>query len=300
MRKAIFRSLLESHDFILLDGAMGTELDKLGVPGRCTGNLTHPDSVLEVHRRSIDAGSTAIITNTLTMNRIFIESHRLEIDVEKVNTAGAALARQAAGVGISVLGNLSSTGQMLEPYGTCSERAVFDSFKEQAGFLAEGGVDGFIIETMFDLREAVCALRACRAVADLPVVACIAYNTAQNGGRTVMGNSASECARTLEGEGASAIGANCGNIDPDQMALIIRAVASETRLPVAAEPNAGMPRLMNGETVFDMDAPAFASGVVSCMTAGARILGGCCGTTPEHIRALAARLGTIVEKHGRS
>ena len=105
-----------------------------------------------------------------------------------------------------------------------------------------------------------------------------------------MGNSASECARTLEGEGASAIGANCGNVDPDQMALIIETIASETRLPVAAEPNAGMPRLVNGTTVFDMDAPAFASGVIRCRNAGARILGGCCGTTPEHIRALAARL----------
>lgn len=285
-----FRSTLETSRLVLLDGAMGTELDKRGVAGRCTGNLSNPESVVAVHRSYVEAGSTVIMTNTLTMNRIFVESHNLEIDVRKVNAAGAALAREAAGNRVSVLGNLSSTGQMLEPYGTWSEQTVVDSFKEQVGCLADGGVDGFIIETMFDLREAVCALRACRAAADLPVIVCIAYNTAQNGGRTVMGNSAAECARILEAEGAHAVGANCGNIDPDQMALIIRAMASETRLPVAAEPNAGMPRLVNGATVFDMEPEAFASGVVNCMNAGARVLGGCCGTTPQHIRALAAAL----------
>jgi len=283
-------SLLDSSHLILLDGAMGTELDRRGVAGRSAANLSHPDSVVAVHRSYIEAGSTAIITNTLTMNRVFIESHNLEIDVGKVNTTGASLAREAAGGKVLVLGNLSSTGRLLEPSGTWSEQAVTDSFMEQAGFLSDGGVDGFIVETMFDLREAVCALRACRAVADLPVVVCISFNTVQNGGRTVMGNSAAECARILEGEGARAIGANCGNIDPDQMALIIRTMASETRLPVAAEPNAGLPRLVNGATVFDMRAPAFASGVVKCMNAGARILGGCCGSTPDHIRALAAEL----------
>ena len=284
------QSVLESSELLILDGAMGTELDKLGCTGRCESNLHDPDAVMHVHRDYLQAGSRAIITNTLTMNRVFVETHRIDIDVRKVNAAGAALAKRAArGVGY-VLGNLGSTGQMLEPYGTFSEQVITDSFKEQAGFLAEGGVDGFIIETVFDLAEALCALRACRAVAALPIIACIAYQTDRDKGRTVMGNSAVECARALEREGAHAIGANCGNIGPLQMAEIVGVLASETRLPVVAEPYAGMPRLVDGKTVFDMDAPEFASGLAACMKAGARILGGCCGTTPEHIRAFTARL----------
>jgi len=285
-----FQSLLESSETIILDGAMGTELDKLECTARCESNLLIPDAVVKVHENYLRAGSSAIITNTLTMNRIFIESHKLEIDVGKMNVAGVALARQAAHGSGYVLGNLSSTGQMLEPYGTYSEQTFVDSFKEQAGYLAEGGIDGFIIETMFDLREAVCALKACRTIAELPVLVCIAYNTAQSGGRTVMGNSASDCARMLESEGADAIGANCGNIDPDQMAEIVSTLASVTKLPLVAEPNAGMPRLANDKTVFDMDAQTFASGLMKCMKAGARILGGCCGSTPDHIRAFVKRL----------
>ena len=270
--KQSFETLLLSAETIILDGAMGTELDKLGCTERCESNLFNPDAVVRVHEDYLQAGSAAIITNTLTMNRVFIESHKLEIDVGKVNAAGVALARRATQGSGYVLGNLSSTGQILEPYGSYSEQTVTDCFKEQAGYLAEGGVDGFIIETMFDLREAICALRACRATAELPVVVCIAYNTEKNGGRTVMGNSAPECARTLESEGAHAIGANCGNIGPDQMAQIVTTLSSVTRLPIVAEPNAGMPRLVEGKTVFDMDAHAFASGLMKCVKSGARIL----------------------------
>lgn len=283
----ILEELLRSECVILLDGAMGTELDKRGKPGRSECNLSAPDAVIQVHKDYIRAGSAAVITNTLTMNRVFIDSHRLSIDVAKVNLAGARLARDAFdGKGL-VLGNLSSTGQMLEPYGSFSEKVVTDSFSEQAGLLLDGGVDGYIIETMFDLREAVCALKACKTVSSLPVIVCIAYDTEKKGGRTVMGNSAAECARVLAREGADAVGANCGNVDPEQMAEIIATFSRSTSLPIAAEPNAGKPRLSNGATVFDMDARAFASGVAKCRQAGATILGGCCGTSPQHIAALA-------------
>ncbi len=285
--------MLQSGKLIVLDGAMGTELDKRGFPGRGECNLTAPEAVIQVHKDYLAAGATAIIANTLTMNRIFIESHKLDIDVAGINLAGARLAREAAGgnVGdVQVLGNLSSTGQLLEPYGDVPEKAALESFMEQARLLHEGGVDGFIIETMIDLREAACALAACRAVSTLPVIVCIAYETEKNGGRTVMGNSAAECARVLADGGASAIGANCGGVDPEGMAEIVATLAQASRLPVAAEPNAGKPRLAGGVTVFDMDAAAFASGVASCLKAGGRILGGCCGTTPAHIRALSARI----------
>ena len=282
-----FRSTLESGGVIVLDGAMGTELVRRGVESVAAANLTRPDIVSAIHDEYFKAGSNAVITNTLTMNRIFVESHGMDIDVKGVNVAGAAIARGSAKGKGFVLGNLSSTGQMLEPYGTYAEADFLKAFKEQAAYLQEGGVDGFIIETIFDLREAVCALRACKEVSSLPVIVSMSFATEQNGGRTMMGNSAADCASCLAEEGADALGANCGGVEPGQMAEIVRTLAKATQLPIVAEANAGKPRLINGRTEFDMDASQFALGMSKCRRAGARILGGCCGTTPDHIRALA-------------
>jgi 5-methyltetrahydrofolate--homocysteine methyltransferase len=287
-----FRGVLESGGVIVLDGAMGTELVRRGVESVASANLLHPETVFEIHDEYFKAGSTAVITNTLTMNRIFIESHGIDVNVKAVNAAGAAIARSCAKGRGFVLGNLSSTGHMLEPYGTYAESDFLKAFKEQAGYLQDGGVDGFIIETMFDLREALCALQACKAVSSLPVIVSLSFNTEQNEGRTVMGNSARECASRLTEEGADALGANCGAIDPLQMSEIVRTLSGATRLPIAAEANAGKPRLVNGQTEFDMEPAAFALGMSKCRLAGARILGGCCGTTPDHIRALARAIVT--------
>ena len=282
-----FRTVLESGALIILDGAMGTELVRRGVESVAEANLKHPEAVSEIHDEYFKAGSNAVITNTLTMNRIFIESHAIKVDVRAVNSAGAAIARSCAKGRGFVLGNLSSTGQMLEPYGTSTEADFLAAFREQAGYLLEGGVDGFIIETVFDLREAVCALQACKAVSSLPVIVSLSFNTEQNGGRTVMGNSARDCAARLTEEGADALGANCGAVDPVQMAEIVHTLAGATDVPIVAEANAGKPRLVNGKTEFDMDPTVFGEGMSKCRLAGARILGGCCGTTPDHIRALA-------------
>jgi len=284
------QELLQAPGYTILDGAMGTELDKLGNFTRSENNLTNPENVIHVHRDYISSGSTAIITNTCTMNRLFIETHKLNIDITQVNLSGAKIAREAIGKNGYVLGNLSATGQMLEPYGTFTEKAFIDTFTEQAGLLNEGGVDGFIIETMFDVREAVCALKACKKISDKPVLVSMTYKTESEGGRTMMGNTALECARILTDGGADAIGANCGDIDPFQMAEIIKIYASTTKLPIFAEPNAGRPKLINGETVFDMSPLEFSEGLLKCMEAGAKLLGGCCGTTPDHIRAFSSSI----------
>lgn len=291
--------LLQSQGLIILDGAIGTELDKLGNYTRYENNITNPENVLQVHRNYVSAGSTAIITNTLTMNRIFIETHKLNIDIIANNLAGTRIAREAIGNNGYVLGDISATGQMLAPYGTFTEKQFMEAFTEQANLLNEGGVDAFIIETMFDLREAVCALKACKKVSDKPVLISMTYKTELDGGRTIMGNTAIECARLLTDEGADAIGANCGDIDPFQMAEIIKIYTGTTKLPVFAEPNAGRPKLVNGETVFDMSSLEFSDGLFKCMEAGAKLLGGCCGTTPDHIRAFTKRInvqGMIAEK----
>jgi len=225
------------------------------------------------------------------MNRIYIETHNVGVSVRDVNRAGVELARQAADKGQYVLGDISSTGQLLEPYGTYKESQFYDAFREQAEILAESGVDGFIIETMFDLREAMCALCACKDKLSLPVIVSIAFATEAKGGRTMMGNSAEQCAKSLTDAGADVIGANCGDIDPAQMAVVVFLLKSATSLPVLAQPNAGKPKLVDNETIFDMKPEAFAQGITECLHAGASIVGGCCGTTPKHIRAVAGLLG---------
>jgi 5-methyltetrahydrofolate--homocysteine methyltransferase len=281
------RLLSSNRKPILLDGAMGTQLAEAGLEMGGQNSVTHPDAVLAIHQQYADCGVDLVITNTLTMNRINIEAHSIGVDVREVNLAGARLAKAAVRKGQYVLGDISSTGKILKPYGDLPEEAAYAAFKEQATILAEGGVDGFIIETMFDLREALCALRACKEAADLPVIASIAFNTAKDGGRTIMGNSALDCAKALTEAGACAVGANCGSLDPFQMADIVSKMRGVTSLPVLAQPNAGKPRLVENRTIFDMSPSDFAAGIYQCLQAGARLIGGCCGTSPLHISAIA-------------
>ena len=280
-------NILQNKEIIFLDGAIGTELDKRGLMGRAGNNLDNPDIVLEIQREYAQCGCDAITSNTLVMNRIYIETHNLDVPVDKVNKAGVEIAREAANEKQYILGNLSSTGQLLEPYGAYTESQFYDTFKEQAEILAESGVDGFLIETVFDLREAMCALKACKENFSLPVIVSIAFNTEQKGGRTIMGDSAEQCAKSLTDTGADAIGANCGSLDPAQIAVVISELKKATSLPLLAQPNAGKPKLIENKTIFEMTPEPFAEGVKECIEAGAKIVGGCCGTTPEHIRVVA-------------
>ncbi len=288
-----FWRLLKERKVVLLDGAMGAQLDKKGLMGRGTVNLDAPQAVLEVHRMYAEAGCDALITNTLTMNPIYIETHNVGVSVRDVNRAGVELAREAAGDRLCVLGDMSSTGQLLEPYGTYRESDFQDAFREQTQVLAHAGVDGFIIETMFDLREALCALRACQEHSGLPIIISMAFQTDAKGSRTMMGDTAEQGARQLADAGADVIGANCGDLDPVQMARVVAMLQAATDRPVVAQPNAGRPRLMDDRTVFDMEPPEFAQGVAACIRAGAQIVGGCCGTTPEHIRTVREQIGTL-------
>lgn len=288
-----FLQLLASKPVLLLDGAMGTELDKKGLMARGSNNLDYPEAVLEVHAAYARAGSNALTTNTLTMNRIYIETHDVGVSVQEVNRAGVELACQATGCSEYVLGNMSSTGQLLEPYGVYKEAQFRETFGEQARILTEAGVDALLIETMFDLREALCALRACKEVSTLPVLVSIAFQTETKGGRTMMGDTANRCARQLTDAGADVVGANCGALDPSRMAQVVALLKDATHLPLLAQPNAGLPTLVEGKTVFAMGPAEFADGLAECIRAGARIVGGCCGTTPEHIRAVRSMIATV-------
>ena len=280
-------TFLTRKDLILLDGAMGTQLAERGAAMGGQSTVSHPDQVLAIHKDYAQCGCHILITNTFAMNRVYIETHKIDVDVREVNVSGAQLAKQAVGPDQYILGDMSSTGKLLEPYGDLKESAAYEAFAEQAALLEEGGADGFIIETMTDLKEALCALRACKEVSALPVIVTMAFSSPQNGGRTMMGNAARECATALTEASAQAVGANCGEIDPFQVAEIVSAMRSGTDLPLLAKPNAGRPRMVDHKTVFDMSPPEFVTGIMECISAGATMVGGCCGTSPEHICALA-------------
>jgi len=285
------RQLLGERKPILIDGAMGTELARAGLPMGGQSNLSAPQAVEAVHRGYAESGCDILITNTLTMNPVYVENHLPDIDVREANLAGARLARKVAGDALAVLGDIGSTGKMIQPFGELATEAAEAAFRDQAAILVEGGVDGFIIETMFDLREALLAVTACKAVSELPVLVTMAFASLKHGGCTVMGDTAKACAEQLAAAGADAIGTNCGDLDPMQMAEVVAGLRGECALPIIAQPNAGKPKLIGDRTVFDMAPDAFAEGIVACADAGASLVGGCCGTTPAHIRAVARRIG---------
>ena len=281
-------NILKSDKILVFDGAMGTQLAELGVEMGGQNNVLNPDKVKLVHNKYLDSGADVIITNTLTMNPIYIKEHGVDIDFEKVNLAGAELAKEAISEREAIVaGDIGSTGCMLEPFGMFTKQQFVENYEKQAKILEKGGVDLFLIETIMDLNEAMCALQACRNVSTLPVFVSMTFSTLANGGRTIMGNSAADCAKQLTENGASGLGANCGDLDPFEMAEIVKIYKDNSNLPFLAQPNAGKPKLIDNKTIFDMPVDTFAEGVKACIDAGASFIGGCCGTSPEYIKAIA-------------
>lgn len=287
------KARLDGGELLLLDGAMGTQLEERGKSGGGSVTLSSPETVKQVHEAYAAAGAQAIITNTLTMNRIYLETHGGDAPVAETNRAAAEIARAVADrpgkPPLYVLGNLGSTGQMLEPYGTYTMAQFEEAYREQAEALSAGNVDGFLIETMFDLGETLCAIRACRTVSDIPILVSMTFTTTANGGRTMMGNSAADCATACAEAGVAVVGTNCGDLSPEEMAVVVGFFREVTDVPILVEPNAGKPKLVGDKTVYDMEPGAFADGVGACVDAGARVIGGCCGTTPQHIAVLSRR-----------
>ncbi len=278
--------MLEEKKVIIFDGGTGTELAKRGVATSGTANLINPEAIYNFHSDYAELGVDALTTNTFVLNRISIETKGLDIDLREANLAGVSLARKAAGENQHVFGNIGPTGKLLEPYGTHSEGQFFDCFEEQGRILNEGGVDGFIIETMTDLREAVCALQAVRAITSLPIIVTLSFADTEKDGRTIMGNTVVEIAEKLAKSGANVLGANCGELSPLEMAQIAAIYEKHTTLPVLIQPNAGKPKLVDDNTVYDMSPEDFAKGVMQCVDSGASLVGGCCGTTLEHLKAV--------------
>jgi len=286
MNKNEFRNFLE-QGLVILDGATGTELAKRGMPGGVCPELwciENPSAVKDLQDKYISAGSNLIYTPTFGGNRCKLEEFGLENRLHEINITLARMSKKNAGSAL-VFGDIAPTGRFVEPFGDLPFEDAVSIFKEQAAALLEGGVDGFVIETMLDIQEARAALIAVKELCDLPVMVSMTY---EKDGRTLNGTDPLSALITLQSLGADAVGCNCST-GPTDMLNVIREMKEFARIPLLAKPNAGMPRLINGVTSFDMGAEEFASYVEDFIEAGANLLGGCCGTTPDHIGAAAAR-----------
>ncbi|MBI3921126.1 MAG: bifunctional homocysteine S-methyltransferase/methylenetetrahydrofolate reductase [Armatimonadetes bacterium] len=276
-------------EVLLGDGGMGSMLHSLGIPAEASFeslNLSQPDLVAKVHEEYVAAGAQLIETNTFGANRNKLASYGQEDQTREINLAGARLARGKASAGILVAGSVGPLGKTLKLERQLTDSEQLDSFREQITALAEGGVDLVMLETFSDLDEIALALRATRAVCDLPVVCQMAFT---NELRTMGGVGASQALRALEEAGAEVVGGNCG-AGPRALIKVIEQISGTTNKPLSAFPNASYPRYEEGRYFFVGSAQYLADSAEQLANLGVNLIGGCCGTTPDHIRAMAQRL----------
>ena len=275
---------------VLTDGSWGVHLQSLGLqPGESPDawNLTHPDRVSKVAQAYVDAGSRIILTNTFGASRIMLARHGYAEQAYEINRAGAQLSRAAAAGKAHVFASIGPSGAMLM-MGDVTEEQLAAAFDEQAKALAEGGAEAIVVETMSDLIEAKLAVNAARATG-LPVVACMTFDSGKNKDRTMMGVTPEQAAEELSAAGADAIGANCGQGIEGYVPICSRLHAA-TSLPIWIKPNAGLPQVEDGRTVYRTTPQEFAAYADELLKAGASFIGGCCGSNPDFIRALAQRI----------
>lgn len=285
---------LKQRGVLVSDGAWGTFLQNMGLKaGECPElwNADHPSKVLQIARDYVNAGADMIETNSFGGNRLKLGAYSMQHRTVELNTKAAQISKEAAGDQIFVLGSIGPTGKMLI-MGNTSQEELYDVFAEQAGALAQGGADALIIETMSDLEEACIAIRAARETTGIEVICTMTFSKTQSGTyRTMMGISPEEMVVATVEAGADIIGANCGNGMEEMIALIKDIRSLDQQIPLLVQANAGLPAFNDGQTIYDETPAAMASKVEELIMAGANIIGGCCGTTPEHIKALRQAIG---------
>lgn len=283
---------------LLLDGAMGTQLIARGIEvGKCNDflNIDSPDTIIGIHKDYFEAGSDAVLTNTFGANRYALARHGLSEELIKINTTGAQIARKAGGEEKYVLGDIGPSGDFLQPLGTLKPDELKNAFAEQAKALLAGGIDGVIIETMTSLDEITIAIEAVKSVCELPVFASMAFDGDGDDFRTMMGIDVETAVSRIVSLGVDAIGFNCGKMSLENYIKLAAKYVSATEsseedIVLLAEPNAGLPELVEGHAVYKVSPADFAAAVEKIHSAGVNIIGGCCGTGPAHIEAAAKKL----------
>ncbi len=290
------RDLIADGRAHVVDGAMGTMLYAKGAfLNVCYDelNLKQPDLVRDIHRAYVNAGAEILETNTFGANPRKLALHGLADDTERINRAAAGLAREAAGSRAAVVGAIGPLGVRIEPFGELGVDEAQRDFERQVRGLIEGGVTGFILETFSDVHELAAAFRAVRAVTDLPVIAQMTIGT---DGRSAYGTEPSAFGPALDQLGADVIGVNC-SVGPQGVLEAIEQLAAVTGKPLSAQPNAGLPREVGDRKIYMASPEYMASYARRMVEAGARFVGGCCGTTPEHIRAIAGFVQSVTPRH---
>jgi len=281
-----------ARSILLFDGAMGTMLYSRGVfINRCYDelNISSPDIVKSIHEEYVAAGAKCIETNTFGANRFKLRNHGYGEQLVAINEAGARIARAAAGSDVLVAGSIGPLGVRLEPFGPLSEQDAFDSFREQAEALASGGADLFILETFSDLHEISKGVAAIRSIGDFPIIASM---TVHDDGNTVYGTTAEQIASGLDGIDVDVIGLNC-SVGPPAMLGAMERIIQISEKPLSVMPNAGVPRMVEGRNIYLASKEYMAAYARRFIQAGARIVGGCCGTTPEYIRGMRNFIAAI-------
>jgi len=275
---------------VLADGATGTNYQDMGIePGVAPEEWVFdaPERVQELHRRFVEAGSDLVLTCTFGATTPRLADGPLAGRAIEVNTRAAELAREAVGSDRLVAGSLGPTGQLVEPYGILTRETCVAAYAEQAQALAEAGVDLLVLETFFALEEALWAVEGVQEATDLPLVASFSFD---QGTHTMMGVSPTDVVAAVEPLGVAALGANCGRSLGDTDAIVTELIAAAT-LPLWVKPNAGVPRIVGDAVVYDADPELLAEHLRDYVDRGVRIVGGCCGSTPAHIAAIARALG---------
>jgi 5-methyltetrahydrofolate--homocysteine methyltransferase len=283
-----FQTLLR-NGALLLDGATGTELQKKGMPSGVAPEkwvLENPGVLISLQREYFQAGSRAVLSFTFGGNRFKLDEYGLGDAAREINRSLVKISRQAAGKDGLVAGDISTTGRFVQPFGDLPFEAAVNIYKEQVAGLLEGGVDFFIIETMIDLQEARAALLAVKESCDLPVCVSMTFN---EDGRTLTGTDPVSALITLQALGADAVGCNCST-GPLNMIEFARTMRPFAKVPLLAKPNAGLPKLIDGKTVFDMSADEFGKYGPMLVETGVALIGGCCGTSPSYIAELASNI----------
>ena len=285
MNRTEFQSWTKKH-IRLMDGATGSNLMKAGMPrGVCTEQwvLEHPDAILALQSAYKAAGSDMVYAPTFCANCIALSGYGLQDDVSRMNRELVALSKKAVGSGVLVAGDMTTTGKPADPEDSDGYQQLLDAYREQAEALISGGADLIGVETMMGVNECVAAIEAIRSLGDIAVICTLSV---QSDGKCYFDGSVFEAAEILEALGADAIGVNCST-GPDQLESVIRTLKNTCTLPIIAKPNAGMPKISDsGEAVYSMESGEFAQHMERLVEAGASLIGGCCGTTPEFIEAL--------------
>ena len=301
MKKTLLEKIKERP--LLCDGAMGTQLMLAGLEqGNCgeEWNLTHPEKVLAIQRAYAEAGSDCILTNTFGGSRIMLNRHSKADNVVEINKAAVEITRRAFdGREGYVIGDIGPFGGLLEPFGDFTESQVREAFEEQAAALIEAGADAIIVETQTSLEELLIGINAARKAGASCIIGSMAYDVTLDGStfRTMMGVDPERAAQFMEENGAHVVALNCGTrMDMFRARDAVVRYKSATSLPIMVQPNAGQPKLVNMKVVYDETPEQMVQGLVPLLDAGASIVGACCGSTPDHIRAFRRSLDQFLLK----